>query len=346
MADSGNEQGKSRFGVIGLVALIGSAFIGLNTLVTSCASEDAASNAAKLHAAEEDEQFWTGAIQELSDISRDKNKADGNFESRCALLASRTAPFIAEVNTMTAERKGQSQPADNEQPAGGDGLTAETRELTKRVRMLRDEFVRLLSDEAITSLACKAEYEFAQARAETELATKQRVELAPLRETRSAQATTTPPQERDPLIVLSRLSAKGYDIDVFWCEDGEAESQLNFEDAYRFASQLAAISKANERISGQSNQYEIGRIRVRRLAAELWQTKPEYSGVNSLNVLRYGPQEQGERDLASTIVAQPYSTGIGLEESLGSTSPWYLSAYFCKANTGSAVTAAPEAAAL
>ncbi len=336
--------GGSRFGVIGLVTLIGSALIGFNTLVTSCASEDAASNAAMLHAAEEDERFWTSAIQDLADMTGEKGKEGENFEARCAFLASRTAPFVADFTLEKASVAMRTGRPDKVENAGDDGLTPETRELTKRVRLLRDEFVRSIADENQTSSACKASYELALIRAQTEQATEEREQLAGPKPERSGQkAQAKPALPRDPLIELSDLSSKGWDVDVFWCEDtDDTATATNFTQAHDFAEKLAGFANNGQRLVGKNAQFEIGRVRLRRLAEVLWQRQPEYSGVNGLAVLRYGASDRGEKDLADAILAQQFGSMLQLENAPGTRTPWYISVYFCRANIGTAV--APDAA--
>lgn len=334
----------SRFGVIGLVTLIGSALIGFNTLVTSCASEDVASNAAMLHAAEQDEHFWTSAIQDLADTTGEKGKQGGNFEARCAFLASRTAPFVADFTHEKAAVAKRTGPPDNVEMAADAALTPETRELTKRVRLLRDEFVRSITNEILTSPACKASYELALARAQTEQATEEHEQLAGPKPERSDQpAQSKPALQRDALIELSDLSSKGWDVDVFWCENtDDTATATNFTQAHDFAENLAGFANKGQRLVRKSAQFEIGRVRLRRLAEILWLHQPEYSGVNRLAVLRYGSGDRGEMDLADAIHAQDFGATLRLENAPGTRTPWYVSVYFCRANIGTAV--GPDAA--
>ena len=341
-------QTGSRFGVVGMVTLIGSAFIGFNTLVTSCASENVASNAARLHAIEEEERFWTDAMRDLADLTKDKDVPGSNYEVRCAFLASRTAPFIAEFTDRNAEL--ERQDAD---PRIGDGpddrnITDETRELERRVRMLRDEFVRSIGSDAVTP-DCNAAYEAALDRAQTDRAAKARAKVGlPDRQPDDvASQARAPLPPREPLFALSGLSRKGWDIDVFWCEDAAEEAtNANFASAYDFGTKLAEFANDGKQLEHAGKAYEIGRVRVRRLAATLWQNQSEYSGVNGTDVVRFGPAEDGEADLARALSGKTFGSMLVPQEAPGTSTPWYLSAFFCSANTGSAAAPDESAAAL
>ena len=341
--------------MIGLVTLIGSALIGFNTLVTSCASEDVASNAAMLHAAEEDERFWTSAVRDLADMTGEKGKEGGNFEARCAFLASRTAPFVADFNRDKANEVERTDRPAEAKTAPDDGLTPETRELTKRVRLLRDEFVRSITNESLTSHSCNAAFELALNRAETQHSAEERAQLVGPKPERTGQAAqSAPPLPRDPLIELSDLSSKGWDVDVFWCDNTEERATAtrddtderataaNFYQANQFAAKLAKSANNGQPLAGHGGPFEIGRVRLRRLAEILWRGQSEYSGVNGLAVLLYGASDRGEKDLADAILAQQFDAMLKPEDAPGTRTPWYVSVYFCRANIGTAV--APDAA--
>ena len=57
----------SRLGLFGMLALVGSALVGFNTLIVSCSADRVARDAAQLHRIEERERFWTDAMRDLSE---------------------------------------------------------------------------------------------------------------------------------------------------------------------------------------------------------------------------------------------------------------------------------------
>lgn len=333
--DSPAGDGTTRKGMFGLVAVIGSALIGLNTLVTSCASETLTTNAAQLHAAEEDERFWTDAIKELSEISGERAKPDGNFQARCRFLAGRTAPFIAEFI---------SEKADAKSAAGEQGKTVEAKdkslpetvELVKRVELLREEFRRYIVDEQVTSADCRLAFEQALERAQSDQAEKAaRAKAlaenhAPPAESHGSDQKPLPP--RDPLIALSPISDTGWDVDVFWCENDkdEAATAKNFGRAYRFGTELAGYALSHRRLD--SNQ--IGRVRVRRLAEVLWNGATEFSSLAGGEFVRFGPAEKGETELADALTRMNPEYALQKQPASATRTRWYVSTYFCAASVG------------
>ena len=197
---------RSRLGIVGTVALVGSAMIGFNSLVTSCAAENVTRNAARLHAIEEEERFWTAAMQELSDIVKDREPEAGNFERRCALLARRTAPFAATVEISNAEKPVQTA-----------SETDEIAVLAQRVQELQKEFVAMITNTEIVSEKCATAFAERKDSKTTELAGAGR--LIPGRSEPSENIPEEIVVPRPPMVALSPPSRWGIDTDVFWCED-------------------------------------------------------------------------------------------------------------------------------
>jgi hypothetical protein len=187
---------KSRLGIVGLVTVLGSAFIGFNTLVTSCASGNLTRNAAHLHAVEENERFWTEAMQELSDIVKDKDQPALNYEARCKLLARCTAPFSSAAATPAEE-------ADCTRPP------SELFARSERVGKLQAEFATQIRDPAIVGSQCSGEFDWRKQvdQQKKDVSTRVATELS-----KTALADADVPYAaivaRRDLITLAGLSAK------------------------------------------------------------------------------------------------------------------------------------------
>jgi hypothetical protein len=116
-----------------------------------------------------------------------------------------------------------------------------------------------------------------------------------------------------------RPNAKGWDIDIFWCD--------GVNDAKRRADVLGAVlaKQANEglRVDGEI----LGRVRVRPLPA-LVNQRPQYQIFGDI----IGPDaaDPAEGQLARAVAAIAAGSGVPVAVRPGTKrSPWYVSVFFC-----------------
>jgi hypothetical protein len=317
---------RTRLGVAGLVAFIGSAFIGFNSLVTSCASEHVNRDAAQLHAIEEQERFWTEAMQELSEVVKDKEKPESNYDARCRLLARRTAPFSGGQSLAAAPVDGDTAPPSQE-----------VAELSVRVLNLQNEFAKQIKDPAVVGPRCSLEFE---QRKQTEIAHTDALKEVAKEVAQAASADSGVPYQsiatRQDLITLSGPS-KGIDVDVYWCESArDAQSTTNFKNALLLGQRLAGYATNGRKLSFGDQSDAVGQVRVRILPRSQLQPGSSYAPAIGRNVLRgesrinpfiraiaRDAREFGPADLANWTVAPPGSNP----------GHWYVAAAVCGAST-------------
>ncbi len=355
-AASGPEP-KSRLGSTGGVALIFSAFVAFNTMITSCASDRASRDAALLQQVGQREQFWTQAIEDLDDILKDKAGASENGDgwmARCRLLAVRTAPFSVEQDKYKADidRKiGRRQ-------------STEVIEMQNRVSDLQGAFAEQIRNQELVGPECAELFDTYWARAADKSVGKDAAGIGPAfaaKETPkkaeqeagdlSASAPALPFPRRD-LVELSGLSKTGWDIDLFWCErrpvgddrqtvlTADLDSDRNFAEALGLGQKLAARANANEPLGGQ----KIGRVRVR-ILPETLQSNEKYDGLSGGLYLM--SDSDAETALANRIWELDKRLTVQRKDALigQPKTDWYVSGFFCLAGTAAQKLTASDSAA-
>lgn len=330
---------KGRLGPMGGFALLLSAFVGFNTLVTSCAAERASRDAALLQKIGQREQFWTQAIHDLDDILKDKLAAGSGSDAwtaRCRLLAVRTAPFSIQQTRM--QTFGASESA----------LSDEILDMEARVGDLQAGFADQMRDTSLVGPTCALIFEAQLQRA----ADRQGLvtDFGPADEgPKLAADTPALPAARRDLIELTGLSEKGVDTDIFWCErrpadpgnaqevrEADRTSDLNFAEALKFASLVAARAAG-----GPLKDDPIGRVRVRILPASLQETSA-YDGLRKGRNLQTDTSSEkafGEQlktfDERLTVVEKNPASGQPATN-------FYVSAFFCEHSVDPQLSQAPQ----
>lgn len=131
---------------------------------------------------------------------------------------------------------------------------------------------------------------------------------------------------------LTRASADGWDIDVFWCQGDGA--LLNYRRAVLVSEALADLSKSGRSIA---SGVKLGRVR-RRPAPIEYQRQEGSPAQWSLVVSDSGPGEREAalalRDSANTLLGQPL---LRLGTSTGTPTRWYISMFLCSSGASPAV---------
>lgn len=323
---------RSGLGIIGLVTFVGSAFVGFNTLVTSCASENLTRNAAQLHAVEENERFWTEAMQELADIVKDKNQTASNYEARCKLLARRTAPFSSAAAALATGADGNQPPAE---------LAA----LSERVGKLQAEFATQIRDPAIVGPQCSSEFDRRKQvdQQKNDASNRVATELAKTDRT-GDELPYDAIAARTDLITLSAPSAKGIDVDLYWCDSADdASATANFRAALLLGRRLAGYAESGSKLTFGQQSDPVGQVRVRILSRTLLTPGSDYARALGYNVLRGRTKMQ---PFMRAFAADARESGIrGLDRwtyaGPGANEPnWYVAAAICSASAAAALPAA------
>lgn len=308
-------------GPLGMITIVATALVGFNTLVTSCAADRAARDAAQLHKIEQRERFWTEALRELSDIlaAKEENPAGGGWKSRCLLLASRTAPFVV-----------GKEPEGTRDPDGEIRTTQELLQLDKRAYKLEDRFRDQLEDERVVTNECSTRFTVALIaenirRKELRQAGKSDEEAAVIEPAQMVGSITA----REEQIALTGQSPTGWDIDVFWCERSvDQASDRNFRRALWLGEQLAA----RERLAGTNEDYQIGRIRVRMLSEALLRSPAYRFYASGRKVVSDADNEVGlvsaVRQLDPLLVDSPRP-----DNTTAPATPYYISVFYCAAGS-------------
>lgn len=335
----------SRAGLLGMFAILGSALVGFNSMVTSCSSDKAAKDAAQLHRIEQRERFWTEAMKDFDGVVSAASAASAPkqfYVARCMLLALRTAPFVEAPRVSRISEDGTED------------MSADLFTYNSRVDKLQQAFIDQIGNKKIVDSECGAAFERARIKEERrkDLTEREAIGAAVKVEPATVKGYDPPPPVagaiavRQDQISLTPISGKGWDIDVFWCErELEADSQTNFVEALTLAQKLAAEEKKGNTLKGSL----LGKIRVRKLPSNLLAT-PEYKDYAGLRMVVI--DDANEHSLIEGM--------IGLDQNLSrldrgpqNTAPrtqWYVSAFFCKAGgpavavIGAHVPAAPSPA--
>lgn len=320
------DTSRSRAGILGMVALVGSALVGFNSLVSGCSSDRAARNAAQLHRIEQRERFWTDAMKNFSEVVKDRGDPAGgdeknpNWMIRCSLLALRTAPFVenARLTRMSAD--------------GTEEMSADLFEYNSRVDKLQQAFVDQISNPAFVDPACNAA--FATARLEAIRRQDDEIRKAAQNAGKGADVAPgyvpSPPvaeaiATRQDLIALTPVSENGWDIDLFWCErPADADSQRNFDEALDLAHKLATEQQKGNVLQGN----RLGRIRLRMLAATL-AGEPQYSPYVGHRVAVSDAKNEQSLIAALTALDPELDDLFRDETSTAPRTPWYVSLFYC-----------------
>ena len=330
------------------IAILLAALVALNTLVVSCLSDRSTRDAAILQRIDGRERFWTDAMEDLSSLMADRGTIDPEiWESRCVLLAARTAPFVRPRDYYT---RGRADDGELE-------MSPEVSDLGARVYDLQLAFYARMTAEETVGRACVEAFTAEKQRADEKREVIAQADGAPpaagiVAETRAEE---TPPFDVDiPRSILDRQSSielatgdpKGFDIDVFWCdrlstgaqsvEQALAARENNFKQAEQLATKLALLSRdGTSLMTAGSTPYTLGRIRLRMLASAD-QATAEYRPQSTRKVIVYdrsarSGDESPERIVAGDIVTRFREPGLTLMRKSGSNDPdWYLSVFFCR----------------
>lgn len=332
MSDPSDSAGSSRsMGFLGLAAVAATALVGFNTLVVSCSDSRKARDAAQLHQIEESERFWTEAMNDLSSVveARSQQPAPSagagqpGWESRCVLLAARTAPFV-ELNApseVTAE--------DGEVTMSSDLLP-----LRQRAFDLQKAFVEQIGNAALVGETCARQFSATRAVTIAENDRKRAFVRGKADEGRIPDRPLTDAIfAREDLIALTGPSKTGWDIDLFWCEriGDEVASATNFTEALKLGKAIAAQETNGVLVAGDP----WGQIRVRKLAAPLQPTRAFDAYVRDRTVVGDDPNENPVID--ELVKAAPPEIQSGVQRgqrpatTIAPRTRWYVSAFFCKA---------------
>lgn len=326
---SGSASGSRSMGFLGLAAVAATALVGFNTLVVSCSDSRRARDAAQLHQIEESEHFWTEAMDDLSSVVEARAQqpaaeaATGRagqpgWESRCVLLAARTAPFI-ELNA----------PSEATADDGEVTISSELLPLRERAFQLQKAFVAQITNVALVGDTCARQFSTTRARTIAEDDRKRAIVKG------SVDAGVAPDRPltdaivaREDLIALTGPSKDGWDIDLFWCErtGDEAASAVNFNEALKLGKAIADQEEAGDLVGGDP----WGQIRVRKLAAAL-QPAPAYRAyARGLSVVSDDPNE--DPVINALVAAAPGLTRVPRPATtVAPRTRWYVSAFFCNA---------------
>ncbi len=327
----------SRAGLLGMFAVLGSALVGFNSMVTSCSSDKAAKEAAQLHRIEQRERFWTDAIKDFDGVVSTASAAPAAKQDRvvrCMLLALRTAPFVEVPRVSRISEDGTED------------LSADLFAYSSKVDKLQQAFIDQIGNEKIVDAECGAAFERARITEERrkDLTEREAIGAAVKVEPATVKGYDPSPPVAEAIAVrqdqisLTPISGKGWDIDVFWCErELEADSQANFTEALTLAQKLAAEEQNGNTLKGNL----LGKIRVRKLPSNLLVT-PEYRYYAGRR--KVVSDDSNEHSLIEGM--------IGLDPNLSrldrgpqNTAPrtqWYVSAFLCKAGgLAAAETVAP-----
>jgi hypothetical protein len=336
MSDPSDGTSSSRsMGFLGLAAVAATALVGFNTLVVSCSDSRKARDAAQLHQIEESEHFWTEAMNDLSsvvearaqqpapDAGTGNTEGQPGWESRCVLLAARTAPFV-ELNVPSGAK------ADD----GEMTMSSELLPLRQRAFDLQKTFVDQITNAALVGETCARQ--FSATRAVT-IAENDRKRAFVRGKTDEGVTPDRPLTDaifaREDLIALTGPSKNGWDIDLFWCErpGDEVASATNFTEALNLGRTIAAQEASGALVAGDP----WGQIRVRKLAAALQPTRAFEAYARDRTVVGDDPNESPVID--ELVEAAPPEVQPGIRRSqrpattIAPRTRWYISAFFCKA---------------
>jgi len=309
-------------GVNGRIATIGAiitAIVGINSSLSSCSADTANRYAAFRTAVSTEEGFWKDRFSEYSEIM-DTQDADDRKRKLWALaaMAGHDVPDFAEYRLGLFDDRGAIQAA------------------RKRLQGMRDTLNGALTSE-IT-----ADPKVADAVQKSLEFDGQQDKLA------ETPASPDVPPPADPIatisgnkpdyrtLTLSNGTAKGWDIDVFWCAGGMSDVEMgNYSVALDRAQRLAKLATAGQKLSPS---FTLGRIRLRALP-ELRQGGA-YPAPGSGNTIR-AEASKDEQEAAGALMSalNHVSPGFTLAGS-NSPTPWYLSAFVCGAPKQTASAAA------
>lgn len=334
--------GQSRAGFVGLFALVGSALVGFNSLVSGCSNDRAVRNAAQLHRIEQREQFWTEAMRDFDEVVKERSQAGTagheNWKDRCSLLALRTAPFV--------ENAGAGRFAAD----GIETMSAELFDYNARVDRLQQAFVDQIKKTALVGQACSVTFDNTRLVAISREDEKERGKAPAAQPGKSSEAPIryqAPPPvaaaivARQDVIALTPASENGWDIDLFWCERSVgADSESNFKEALVLARQLADQQQQGNPL--RTNR--LGRIRVRMLASTLSDDAQyrQYSGH------RYAVRDHdNEKSLVDGLIQfdSALEPMVRDTSNIAARTPWYVSLFYCAhGQAGAAVSVSARAA--
>ncbi len=325
---------------LGIVTAVLTGLVAFNTLVISCASDRDARERAALERLEGDEQFWTEAMKDLSDLVAKRPSAgltDPNWNAQCGMLAERTVKLVADDLDRTSddERVRSINEIDEEFPRA--------REVRKRVRVLRDFFQARMQDPVLIG-TCAGNFakKLDQAEQANRISKTSRISWPDIA---SKIGYTISPDTLDaieasrPSISLTPSSATRWDVDVFWCARDDAVAQsANFTRAVAEGLALAKLAQMADRIGNE----RLGQVRVRTLTRSAQAIQGPFVYIKSGNRFLFDREDRNEQRLVNDLVARlnlariesaggRSATGPIVAQDQGRRSPWYLSLFICEA---------------
>lgn len=137
----------------------------------------------------------------------------------------------------------------------------------------------------------------------------------------AAPATGTLPSRSQ---LLAPYVAKGWDIDIFWCQGlGGARETQAYGRAKALAQRLADMSRAGSKLEND----KLGRIQLRPLSPIINQ-RPDYTIYSDI-VRAYA--NSGETEFAQKLIGLSNKMELPLDlRNAGTRQDWYISVFFCR----------------
>ncbi len=282
------------------------AVVGLNTLLTTCASDTTARYATFRTSVSTEETYWKDLYKDYLDTFDSETTKDPEQKKAklfaIANLANHEVPDFAEFS-VPQPLKVQAQ---------------------NRLQSMRKSLIDALQDktasgDAVADAARNAAFLNDEATAPKSEDPAQ----APV--TKMATVGGAASLSYQTQVLTYGKHDNGWDIDVFWCQGVD-------EEAYYAKALAAAQVLADQAASSQpvASGVSLGRIRLRSLPAA-FQDNPAYAAHGVTLVYDRGPGEQAAAAAIQKFLAgkQP-KTPFSLVQSTGQ-SKWYLSAFVCPA---------------
>ncbi len=339
-------DGKSPFGqsIAAISAVIG-VFVTLNSFLVGCSNQAIEHTKAHREALQTEEAYWADLFTRFLNASA---KSD-----------TETAARKSELLTITYLSRREPRKFDEFGRGGlfGADLSAESEAVFKRRSQLElalrrfagdnpdigEDILQFLDDQSIARdreemsgdenggtppPVTDEELELTQEiqRTQGQVALGPPVSTSPVRRGSPRQLVITIPDPKPGSSVLSTGSAKGWDIDVFWCVG--TQSKLNYSDALQISSFLAGSAEGGQPI-GPGNVLTLGRVRLRSLS-ESAQESGRFATGGRFVVHDRG---EGEENAAFRLAERTNDEGLpelAVRPSVGAVTPWYLSVFVCR----------------